>query len=320
MAVTAAEAAGADIVVVAVPLHKYRTLNPELLAGKIVIDAMNYWAPVDGEIDDFETDDRTSSEIVQAYLAGSNVVKTLNHIGYHELEDDGQDPAPTAGAPWPWPATNTDAKELVAGFIDRLGYDPVDAGPLAAGAAFQPGTEIFNGRHTARPAALHPGRGCRTCPRLNPAINHPTALHTGEHHGTRRLQLRRHPTQSRREPPAHRRGHPQPLRGDRPCRPGRPGLLRRRRTPHRGHAGLVPGSHDRRRAAATKQIKLGSGASIISTDDPVRVFQQFATADAVSGGGRVEITAGRGSSVETFPLFGYDLRDYDGSTPKSWTC
>ncbi|WP_427134012.1 LLM class flavin-dependent oxidoreductase [Pseudarthrobacter sp. S9] len=72
-----------------------------------------------------------------------------------------------------------------------------------------------------------------------------------------------------------------------------------------------PGTVIAAAAAATKQIKLGSGASIISTDDPVRVFQQFATADAVSGGGRVEITAGRGSSVETFPLFGYDLNDYD---------
>jgi probable LLM family oxidoreductase len=72
-----------------------------------------------------------------------------------------------------------------------------------------------------------------------------------------------------------------------------------------------PGSVIAAAAAATKQIKLGSGASIISTDDPVRVFQQFATADAVSGGGRIEITAGRGSSVETFPLFGYDLNDYD---------
>jgi len=72
-----------------------------------------------------------------------------------------------------------------------------------------------------------------------------------------------------------------------------------------------PGAVITAAAAATKQIKLGSGASIISTDDPVRVFQQFATADAVSGGGRVEITAGRGSSVETFPLFGYDLNDYD---------
>ncbi|WP_306231907.1 LLM class flavin-dependent oxidoreductase [Agrococcus beijingensis] len=72
-----------------------------------------------------------------------------------------------------------------------------------------------------------------------------------------------------------------------------------------------PGTIIAAAAAATKQIVLGSGASIISTDDPVRVFQQFATADAISGGGRVEITAGRGSSVETFPLFDYSLTDYD---------
>ncbi|OAV61867.1 LLM class flavin-dependent oxidoreductase [Enteractinococcus helveticum] len=71
-----------------------------------------------------------------------------------------------------------------------------------------------------------------------------------------------------------------------------------------------PGAVIAAAAGATKQITLGSGASIISTDDPVRVYQQFATADAISGG-RVEITAGRGSSVETFPLFGYDLADYD---------
>ena len=72
-----------------------------------------------------------------------------------------------------------------------------------------------------------------------------------------------------------------------------------------------PGTVIAAAAAATTQIKLGSAASIISTDDPVRVFQQFSIADAVSGGGRVEITAGRGSSVETFPLFGHDLDDYD---------
>jgi probable LLM family oxidoreductase len=71
-----------------------------------------------------------------------------------------------------------------------------------------------------------------------------------------------------------------------------------------------PGSMISAAAGATRQITLGSGVSVISTDDPVRVFQQFATADAISGG-RVEITAGRGSSVESYPLFGYDLRDYD---------
>jgi len=63
-------------------------------------------------------------------------------------------------------------------------------------------------------------------------------------------------------------------------------------------------------AAATKRIVLGSSVAVLSTDDPVRLYQQFATADAVAGG-RVEITAGRGSSAESFPLFGYDLADYD---------
>lgn len=72
-----------------------------------------------------------------------------------------------------------------------------------------------------------------------------------------------------------------------------------------------PGAMVAAAAAATTNITLGSAASIISTDDPVRIFQQFATADAISGGGRIEITAGRGSSVETFPLFGHDLADYD---------
>lgn len=63
-------------------------------------------------------------------------------------------------------------------------------------------------------------------------------------------------------------------------------------------------------AASTKNIKLGSAVTVLSTDDPVRVYQQFATLDAVSNG-RAEITAGRGSSTESFPLFGHSLNDYD---------
>lgn len=72
-----------------------------------------------------------------------------------------------------------------------------------------------------------------------------------------------------------------------------------------------PGAMLAAAAAATKNIKLGSAASIISTDDPVRVFQRLDTADAISGRRRIEITAGCGSSLETFPLFGFDLHDYD---------
>jgi probable LLM family oxidoreductase len=63
-------------------------------------------------------------------------------------------------------------------------------------------------------------------------------------------------------------------------------------------------------ASVTKTIRLGSAVTVLSTDDPVRVFQQFATLDALSNG-RAEITAGRGSSTESFPLFGYSLDDYD---------
>src|SRR4051812_15792911 len=63
-------------------------------------------------------------------------------------------------------------------------------------------------------------------------------------------------------------------------------------------------------AARTKQIRLTSAVSVLSSDDPVRVFQAFATVDLISGG-RAEIMAGRGSFVESFPLFGYDLEDYD---------
>jgi probable LLM family oxidoreductase len=63
-------------------------------------------------------------------------------------------------------------------------------------------------------------------------------------------------------------------------------------------------------AARTRRLRLTSTVSAISSDDPVRVFQEFSTVDLISGG-RAEIMAGRGSFVESFPLFGYDLRDYD---------
>src|SRR5438874_2568095 len=63
-------------------------------------------------------------------------------------------------------------------------------------------------------------------------------------------------------------------------------------------------------AAVTKQIRLSSAVSVLSSDDPVRVFEQFAHLDLLSGG-RAEIMAGRGSFIESFPLFGYDLKDYD---------
>lgn len=149
-AVDAPEAADSDLVVVAVPLHKYKGVGAEMLAGKVVIDAMNYWSVTDGDIADFEADDRSSSEVVAAHLSTSRVVKSFNHIGYHEMEPDS---APTGTADRRALAVSgddADAKERVAAFIDALGFDVVDAGELAAGKNYEPGTEVFNGRFNSR--------------------------------------------------------------------------------------------------------------------------------------------------------------------------
>src|SRR3954465_3730492 len=63
-------------------------------------------------------------------------------------------------------------------------------------------------------------------------------------------------------------------------------------------------------AARTGRIRLTSAVTVLSSEDPVRVFQQYATIDLISAG-RAEVMAGRGSFIESFPLFGYDLDDYD---------
>jgi alkanesulfonate monooxygenase SsuD/methylene tetrahydromethanopterin reductase-like flavin-dependent oxidoreductase (luciferase family) len=63
-------------------------------------------------------------------------------------------------------------------------------------------------------------------------------------------------------------------------------------------------------AARTNRIRLGSAVTVLSSDDPVRVFQRYSTLNAISGG-RAEVILGRGSSIESFPLFGFDLADYE---------
>ena len=133
--------AGADIVVLAIPLHRFADLDPSLLSGKIVVDAMNYWPASDGVLTAFE--DAASSEIVAGRLPGSSVVKALNHIGYHELEDRARPPgAPdrrAAGVAGDDPA----AVATVADLVDRIGYDPVHLGRLRAGRVLQPGGPVF---------------------------------------------------------------------------------------------------------------------------------------------------------------------------------
>lgn len=139
---------GSDVIILAVPLHKYRSIDTSVLQGHVVIDTMNYWAPVDGVMEEFDGE-RSTSEVIEEFLGDVKLVKTLNHIGYGDLEVDSYPAGDPARRALAVASDHEDATELAARLIDSLGYDPVAAGPLSAGKAFENGTEIFNGRHTA---------------------------------------------------------------------------------------------------------------------------------------------------------------------------
>jgi predicted dinucleotide-binding enzyme len=135
--------AAADLVVLAIPLHRFPALDPGLLAGKLVVDAMNYWAPADGAVPLFDDQELSSSEIVQRRLTQATVVKALNQIAYQNLED-GRRPA---GSPDRHAigvaGDDSDAAKVVGDVIDRIGYDPILLGSLRAGRILQPGGPVF---------------------------------------------------------------------------------------------------------------------------------------------------------------------------------
>jgi len=149
-AVSAADAVvDADLVVLALPLHRFRHLDRALLDGHVVLDIMNYWTPIDGEISEFDDAPEGTSVLVQSAVPGARVVKTLNHIGYHELEEQRR----PAGAPdrIALGAVGDDRSAVaqVLAFLERIGFDAIDGGELANGVAFQPGSPLFGAPHSA---------------------------------------------------------------------------------------------------------------------------------------------------------------------------
>jgi predicted dinucleotide-binding enzyme len=160
-AATAAEAAAAgDIVVVTIPLKAYREVPVEPLRGKVVIDTNNYYPQRDGHIADLDDGTTTSSELLQQHLPESRVVKVFNNIQFGHLgtlQRPAGDPERSAIA---IAGDDAAAKRTVTEFLDSIGYDAYDVGPLAEGWRFQPGTPAYGQPYVA-PGSDFPGPGHR---------------------------------------------------------------------------------------------------------------------------------------------------------------
>lgn len=136
-------AAFSELAVAAVPLKNYLAIPVAPLAGKVVLDANNYYPERDGQIPELDNQSTTTSELLARHLNGARVVKAFNSIRVNDLERDGL----PAGAPGrralPICGDDENAKGMATAFINQLGYDVVDAGPLAEGWRFQRGRPMY---------------------------------------------------------------------------------------------------------------------------------------------------------------------------------
>lgn len=144
-ALTAEDAARfGDVVVVSVPFGRYRELPADGVAGKVVIDTNNYYPQRDGHFEELDTDRSTSSELLQAHLAGARVVKAFNAVNWKYLRDLGRPANDPERIGIPISGDDAEAKQTVAELIDQIGFNAVDAGTLAVGGRkHQPGTPVY---------------------------------------------------------------------------------------------------------------------------------------------------------------------------------
>jgi predicted dinucleotide-binding enzyme len=149
-AATPAEAAASgDIVVVTIPLKSYRDVPVAPLAGKIVIDTNNYYPQRDGQIPQLDNESTTTSELLQAHLPKSKVVKAFNHLYAASLTTDGQPAGSKNRRALAIAGDDETAKAAVARLIDQFGFDVVDIGPLKESWRIQRDTPGYGPRRTA---------------------------------------------------------------------------------------------------------------------------------------------------------------------------
>jgi 8-hydroxy-5-deazaflavin:NADPH oxidoreductase len=149
IAATAADAINkADVVILALPLGKYRTLPPAQFDGKLVIDAMNYWWEVDGNDPEIAHPRHSSSELIQDYLKTARVIKALSHMGYHHLFDENAPPGTPRRKAIAIAGNSASDTQAVATLVDDLGFDPVIIGNLGTGKILEPGQPLFGANMT----------------------------------------------------------------------------------------------------------------------------------------------------------------------------
>ncbi len=130
------------VVMEAIPFGLYERLPADELGGKIFITASNYSPGRDGEIDHGEL---SSSELVQRHLPGARVVKAFNTIYYERLRDNGRPDAPVGEREVIFLAgDDEEAKGVVSGLIEEIGFAPVDTGTLAESRRQEPGSPVYN--------------------------------------------------------------------------------------------------------------------------------------------------------------------------------
>jgi predicted dinucleotide-binding enzyme len=143
-AATSAEAAAqGDLVVVTVPLAAYRDVPVEPLAGKVVLDTNNYYPERDGQIAELDDESTTTSELLQAHLPTSSVVKVFNNIYFANLAALPRPAGASDRTALPIAGDDAAAKATATEVLDRLGYDVVDLGPLAEGWRSQRDTAVY---------------------------------------------------------------------------------------------------------------------------------------------------------------------------------
>jgi predicted dinucleotide-binding enzyme len=128
----------ADIVVVAIPFRSFEAVPVQPLAGKIVVDTGNYYAPRDGHIAELDDGTTTSSEMLASHLPASKVVKAFNTIIAAQIVDQATPPGTPHRRALPIAGDDASAKRAVTRLIDEIGFDVVDAGPLAEGRRLDP--------------------------------------------------------------------------------------------------------------------------------------------------------------------------------------